>query len=51
MIKKKHKRKNYFETVESLEWMRKNLTNHSESEFIRNAVKDKIEQEKRLIHK
>jgi len=32
------KKKMYIETEESLDWMRKNLPNHKESEFIRKWV-------------
>lgn len=39
-IKTKHK--TYIETKEHLNWMKKNLNNHDDSNFIRSAVDEAI---------
>lgn len=36
------RRKIYIENVKSLKWMKRNLGNHQESAFIREAVEEKI---------
>jgi hypothetical protein len=36
------KRKHYFESTESLDWMLKNLPRQSESKFIRESVAERI---------
>ena len=47
------KTKNYTEDTESLDWMTKNVPKQKESQFIRDAVKEKIqrEEEKKVIHR
>jgi hypothetical protein len=41
------KRKHYFESTESLDWMLKNLPRQSESKFIRESVAERIENQKK----
>lgn len=43
----KTKRKNYLEDIKSLDWMNKNLLPTKQSEFIREAVKEKIKNYKK----